>query len=108
MSSPIRNPLAAIAVLLLATLPARADLDRSIMETARHATALIECFDGGRYLGSASAFCIDSGGIFVTNNHVATTGQRNNKITLFINAGTKNERQLLASVVRTDPNNNLA
>jgi hypothetical protein len=95
-------------VVLMAPVPCRAELDRSFAETARHATALIECFNGGRYVGSGCAFCIDSGGIFVANNHLATTEQRSNRITLYLNPGTPSERQLLATVVKTDPGNNLA
>ena len=81
--------------------PCPADADPALVEAGRRATAFViaETDDGG---GTGTAFCIDTAGIFVTNDHVAVPNGKRAKLTLVVAPGTKAERKLDASVVKTD------
>jgi hypothetical protein len=86
----------------------RGDVNKPLIEAGKKATALVEIYDGKDLKGWATAFCIDKSGVFVTNNHVATTGSKNNKLTLVIDAGTRTQRSLAATVLKTDADTDLA
>ncbi|MDB5352980.1 MAG: mucD 8 [Planctomycetota bacterium] len=73
------------------------------------ATALIEIpLPGGRAFGSA--FCVDVGGLFVTNAHVVepavTSGAK--VVTLVLDGGEKTERVVKARILDMDVENDLA
>src|SRR5687768_7404372 len=76
--------------------PGRAEADPALVEAGRRATAFViaQTEDGGG--GTGTAFCIDTAGIFVTNDHVAVPGGKPAKITLVVAPGTKAERKLAA------------
>lgn len=59
-------------------------------------------------LGSGTAFCIDSSGLFVTNYHVVAALDSNQHVDLVLNAGDTGQRVLKAQVVHTNREYDLA
>ncbi len=77
-------------------------LDSKIISRAKKATAYIT-----HRGGTASAFCIDPSGVFVTNDHVVK--QSGGKVlTLYLNAGSTEESEHKARVIRSDERSDLA
>src|SRR5436305_1180380 len=92
---PARAAIWACAILLLIPFAAtRADVNKMVVDSGKRATAMVEIYDGKTLKGWATAFCIDKSGVFITNNHVAKTGLKDNKLTLVINAGTHTQRSV--------------
>ncbi|HEX8913433.1 MAG TPA: serine protease, partial [Humisphaera sp.] len=113
MLRPILAVLALAAVVLLARPPAaRAADPQALVEAGRRATVYVVVEAGG-VRGSGTGFCVDSSGLFVTNDHVVTLKGKAPKggpvnVTVVAAPGTKAERKLPATVVRTDPRLDLA
>src|SRR5580698_7431822 len=106
---PFSTLLRVLVILFLAPLSlCRADVNKAVIDAGKKATALVEIYDGNDLKGWASAFCIDRSGVFVTNHHVAMTGSKNNKLTLVIDSGLRTQRSLTATVLRADPDTDLA
>ena len=102
------RPLVLFAFLSLVTIARAApkeDFPKEVIGKGKAATALALLPDEG---GSGSAFCIDKGGFFVTNDHVVRGLKADQKITLVLNSGEDDEKVLEASVVRKDPAQDLA
>lgn len=91
---------ACLAVTLVTCLPAFAD----IVDSGKAATALVDLDK----LGSASAFCIDPSGVFVTNDHVVSHLAADATAKLVMNAGQPDERVLKAKVVKRNSDFDLA
>src|SRR5262245_46908051 len=98
------RPLCAVAVLLAAwrSCPAADEpLSRvEIGKIGKAGTALVEV----KNRGFGSAFCVPSGGLFVTNEHVVRGGDVN----VVVNPGQKDEKIFKAKVVRSDADLDLA
>jgi len=98
------RPLCAVAVLLAAwrSCPAADEpLSRvEIGKIGKAGTALVEV----KNRGFGSAFCVQSGGLFVTNEHVVRGGDVN----VVVNPGQKDEKIFKAKVVRSDADLDLA
>ena len=81
------------------------------MRAGKAATALVD-LPGGR--GSASAFCIDRSGLFVTNEHaVAALGPvpadgKSRELSLVLNSGEADQKVVKATVLRADKEADLA
>jgi hypothetical protein len=96
-------------VLLLLLLPVfcLAEADPARVEAGRKATAFVFVrYDKGG--ASGTAFCIDSSGLFVTNNHVVTDKGKLGKVTIVTSPGTKTAKIFPATVVAHDENLDLA
>src|SRR5438105_3828998 len=107
---PVRKAIALSSVLLLlvpAALARQGGLAPEILERGKRATVLVEvAADEGTYSGSA--FCIDTAGYFVTNNHVIAPPGGARRITLVLCPGEVDQKLLLATVVRADATADLA
>jgi hypothetical protein len=71
-----------------------------VVSRGKRATALVE-----RPGGTATAFCIEASGLFITNAHVV---QSRKEVALVLNPSEKDELRLVASVLRVDPKLDLA
>ena len=80
-----------------------AQLDQKLVANAKSATVLVERPSGD---GFGTAFCIDNKGFFITNHHVIVG--ETEKIPLIQNPGTGKEKKLLAEIVRSDEDLDLA
>ncbi len=79
--------------------------DRTVIERGKAATALVDL--SGQEL-SATAFCIDKSGVFVTNHHVVSTVDEGADIRLILNAASDSQIEVPASVIRVDEKHDLA
>jgi hypothetical protein len=95
----------AFVLLLMPSMTARigADVPAEIVQRGKKATALVELKDG-----YGSAFCIDASGVFVTSERVAKHADAQGTLKLILYQGEKLEREVSATVVRADPNHDLA
>src|SRR5690349_20919962 len=75
-----------------------------IIETAKHATALVDV--NSQEFGTA--FCIHPLGFFATNSHVVQSVGVGGEVTLVLHPSERFQRVLRARVVRTDPKADLA
>jgi streptogramin lyase len=82
-----------------------ADIAPEVVERGKKATALVE-LEGGQ--GFGSAFCVDPAGFFVTNEHVATALGGGKRLTLVLSPGERDQKLLMAKVVRLDRDSDLA
>jgi S1-C subfamily serine protease len=74
-----------------------------ILKAGKNATALIEIEDGEGV--TATAFCVDPAGLFVTNAHVAEAGSR---FKIVVNAGRPGQAVHAARVIRVEKKSDLA
>jgi S1-C subfamily serine protease len=74
-----------------------------ILKAGKDATALIEIEDGEGV--TATAFCVDTAGLFVTNAHVAELGSR---FKIIVNAGRPGQAVYSAKVIRVEKKSDLA
>ena len=74
------------------------------LAAGKQATALLETTNED---ASGTAFCVDPSGLFVTNDHVAEEAV-NQKMTLVLHPGEANQKTLIAHVLRTDKDDDLA
>lgn len=98
-----------LAFVLAAASTSRAEVDKRLVEAGRRATVYVVIeVPKGLYMGSG--FCIDTTGIFITNNHVVEplTKEKNAKIYLIVGPGTKAQRIYTPTVVKTDPARDVA
>lgn len=79
--------------------------DRKVIETGKAASFLVELEGKSGY---ASAFCIQPSGIFVTNHHVVEDMHIGDALSLIMNAGTTEQKQIEAKLVRIDEKSDLA
>ena len=70
-----------------------------VLKSGKAATALIEAVDGEAT--TATAFCIDPSGLFVTNSHVVSTGSQ---FRLVVKSGTVSQAIYPAKVLATTQN----
>jgi hypothetical protein len=77
---------------------------KDIAQAGKSATAFVEV-KTARGIAYGSAFCVHKSGFFITNQHVIANAQ---EVKLAINSGEKTEQVLIAKVVRTDPEVDLA
>ena len=85
--------------LLIASLTyAAEDLSREAIQAGKDATGLVVL---PSEKGFGSAFCVDPKGLFITNAHVVKDGG-DDEITLVIRSGEEDEREVPATVVRTN------
>jgi S1-C subfamily serine protease len=100
----LREGAACFLLLTTVLLPGRADIRSEDVARAKSATALVEAH-GGRQFGSA--FCVDTGGYFVTNQHVvaAVDGEL---VRLILHSGESNQSAVTARLVRSDREADLA
>ncbi|HLK57818.1 MAG TPA: serine protease [Chthonomonadaceae bacterium] len=102
---PRLQPALWIVTLLIMTTLCRADTTREVVARGKKATALVE-IEGGR--GYGTAFCIDAAGFFVTSQHILSTPEGDNHLTLILNPGEKDQKKRPARVLRQDRNADLA
>jgi S1-C subfamily serine protease len=88
---------------LVAASAATAQPTIEILKAGKDATALIEIEDGEGV--TATAFCVDTAGLFVTNAHVAEAGSR---FKIIVNAGRPGQAVYHAKVVRLEKRSDLA
>lgn len=81
-----------------------ADNKSDIIARCKKATALVDLGS----LGSGSAFCVDTTGVFLTNNHVIDSRGIGGTVTLVLNPSEKNERLLVARVASVSEEHDLA
>jgi serine protease Do len=86
-----------------ATLRGQSQSPLEVLKSGKAATALIEAVDGDTT--TATAFCIDPSGLFVTNSHVVSAGSQ---FRLVVNSGTVSQAIYSAKLVRNDPKLDLA
>jgi len=79
-----------------------ADIPPEVIQNGKDATAFV-VIQNGRAFGSA--FCIDSAGYFLTNEHVVA---KEKNCELVLQAATPSERRVVGQVVRLDPKSDLA
>jgi S1-C subfamily serine protease len=88
--------------------PGFVQLEPDLVERGKKATALVEV-SGAQGDATASAFCVDPSGLFVTNAHViAGAAGRNSRIRLVVDSGLATQRILPAKVLRRDDEIDLA
>lgn len=104
MSATIRRSSAVVLVLLLVGLTVLGDgVPRAkITRAGKAATVLVL---GKLRSVQGSGFCINSNGVFVTNEHVV---RGESEVNLVLNSGLKTARVVTARVLRTDPGLDLA
>ncbi|MBS0211412.1 MAG: trypsin-like peptidase domain-containing protein [Planctomycetes bacterium] len=86
--------------------PIAAEPTRESVARGKAATAFVHF---GSAEGSATAFCIDAeSGIFVTNQHVVKKLPNNGRLQLVVDPSSDRPRELLARVLRTDVEADLA
>ncbi len=90
--------------LCLTTSLRAADNKSDIIARCKKATALVDLGS----LGSGSAFCVDTTGVFLTNNHVIDSRGIGGTVTLVLNPTEKNERLLVARVASVSEEHDLA
>lgn len=93
-----------LAILLLGCLSAdmrAGEPDLETIKRGKSATAFVEIEANGTR-GSASAFCIDASGIFVTSYHVLEKVPRPCKLNLVLRAGMTDQILLPATLIRSD------
>ena len=96
-----RLALVSVALFAIPSCPVRADdVPREVVQSGKRATAYVETKEG-----SGSAFCIDSEGEFITNEHVVGT---NKHVLLVINPGEKDQKVEKAVVAFADADLDLA
>ncbi len=101
----IYSPLMAILTMFaIAGGPARAEDQAMIVRRAKAATVLVDL----RSEGSGTAFCIDQGGVFVTNAHVIKNVGKGGKVTLIYQPGEAAQKVVEATILRTDGKKDLA
>lgn len=83
----------------------RADISPEVVEKGKKATALIE-LGGGK--GFGSAFCIDTAGVFVTNDHVVAALPEGGTLSLVLRAGESDQKAFPAKVLWRDKDADLA
>lgn len=93
-----RTTFCCLLLLLALSRVVRADITPEALDKAKRATALVEVGNGRK---TGSAFCIDNGGFFITNNHVVADSGAD-EISLILRSGEKDQRKLKARVIRTD------
>lgn len=79
--------------------------NRANIELGKSASALVELPNKGGY---ATAFCIKSSGVFVTNRHVVKDLKVGDSIKLVVEPSLKSERIVQSILVRVDPESDLA
>ena len=79
--------------------------DRAVIARGKAASALVELDDGKT---AATAFCIHKSGIFVTNHHVVAKVKPGADVRLILDVATPAQRHLLATVIRTEADHDLA
>lgn len=79
--------------------------DRAVIERGKAATALV---DLSSQEISATAFCIDKSGVFVTNHHVVVEAEEGADVRLILNPASDSQQEVLASVIRVDEKHDLA
>jgi len=104
MSMSVQRLGSLLAVLLSFVAPAWGELSAEQVKMGKAATALVELREDGRK-GFGTAFCIDSGGTFVTNAHVAGNAKT---LKLVLNSSEPNESTAEATVLRVDRQLDLA
>jgi S1-C subfamily serine protease len=77
---------------------------KEIARAGKAATAFVEA-KTPRGIAYGSAFCVHKSGFFITNHHVIANAQ---EIKIVINSGEKTEKVLIAKVLRSDPEVDLA
>ena len=92
-----------IAFASSATVWGQSQASLEVLKSGKAATALIEAIDGDAT--TATAFCIDPSGLFVTNSHVVSAGSH---FRLVVNSGTVSQAIYPAKVLRNDPKLDLA
>ncbi len=98
---------AALLILIGSLLPApfaSSAPDIKVVQSGKATTALIAV--PGR--GFGTAFCIDSQGVFVTNEHVIRGLRRGMPVLLVLNPAQKDERVIITRVVKYDRTTDLA
>lgn len=78
-------------------------LDPAMVKKGKAATALVEL-----RRGTGSAFCVNSKGFFITNQHVVKASERGGKVKLVIRAGETDQKVVEAEVLREDESMDLA
>ena len=79
--------------------------DRKMIESGKSASFLVELPSKKGY---ATAFCIQSSGIFVTNNHVVDAMDIGDSVNLVMNSGSEEQKTISAKVIRRDAKSDLA
>ena len=97
--------LSCLPVLCLGAGVCRAELTPDQVTRGKRATALVELKNAHR---TGSAFCIDAGGFFLTNEHVVADIAPGEKISVVLNSGEPDQQILRATVVRADKKADLA
>lgn len=97
----------ALATVFILTAPCLADVDRSVLESSRRATGFV-LTEFNDVLSMGTGFCIDTSGLFITNNHVISNKGQYGRIKVVLAPGTPSARILSATVVKADPNLDLA
>lgn len=97
--------IATFTLLALTAMAAAQDKPVSMVHTAKAATAYV-LLPANK--GSASAFCIDPAGYFVTNVHVVKDLLPGQKVSLVLNSGEDNESVIQAAAIQLDREDDLA
>ena len=79
--------------------------DRRMVEMGKSASFLVELSGKKSY---ATAFCIQSSGIFVTNNHVVDSLAIGESVNLVMHSGTDEQKTIEARLIRIDSKSDLA
>ena len=90
---------AACFCLLALASPVWGQTSREVVQRGKAATALVE-LDKGKQ--TASAVCVHSSGIFITNHHVVEDVGKGGDIKLVLHPNEESQRELKAKVVRLD------
>lgn len=96
-----------LVAVLAASVPCRAEADRSVLESSRRATGFV-LTEFKNVISMGTGFCIDTSGLFITNNHVISDNGAYGRISVVLAPGTPGARVLSATVVKADPNMDLA
>jgi hypothetical protein len=102
----LRLALFFVLVICAAGRAAFADPPVSKAEIARRAKASMAFVEVKP--GSGSGFCVHASGLFLTNNHVVSHFGGGRDVTLVLNAGLKTQKVIKGTVLRRDPQLDLA
>lgn len=86
------------------TRPAPVGGSPDVITRGKQATALVDL----EHVGTGTAFCIDAGGLFITNRHVVASPGVGGTVKLVLNPARSDQRIIQAEVVATDRERDLA
>jgi WD40 repeat protein len=102
-----RSIVVVVGTLLVLGRTSVAQVGREVIMQGKAATALVQ-FGSGREETTATAFCVDASGLFVTNAHVVRSARPGTRIKLVLRSAEEDQKIVTAELYRRDDRFDLA